>query len=46
MGINEAFSDNLGSGVDQTCNCCNFVGDKLCNFKKWEVFFTVFKENV
>lgn len=43
MGINEAFSDHLGSNFDQTYSCCNFIGDKLCSFKNWKVFFTVFQ---
>lgn len=34
MGINEAFSDNLGSNFDQTYNYYNFIGDMLCNFKR------------
>lgn len=44
MGINEAFSDNLGFHFDQIYNCYNFTGDRLCNFKTGIVLiFIVFK---
>lgn len=42
MGINETFSDHLGSNFDQSYSCCNFIADKLCNFQNWKVFL-IFK---